>query len=73
MAGEKKPGFVSRIGRYFREMRSELKKVVWPTRKQVVNNSIIVLVCVVFMGALTFAFDSVMGTAVRSLISLFQG
>ena len=32
------------ITRWFREMRSELKKVVWPTRKQVINNTIVVLI-----------------------------
>ena len=29
-----KPGFFQRIARWFREMKSELKKVVWPTPKQ---------------------------------------
>ena len=29
-----KPGFFKRAGKWFREMKSELKKVVWPTRKQ---------------------------------------
>ena len=28
-----------RVTRYFREMKSELKKVVWPTRQQVVRNT----------------------------------
>ena len=28
-----KPGFFKRIGKWFREMKSELKKVVWPTRR----------------------------------------
>ena len=27
-----------RIGKWFREMRSELKKIVWPTKKQIWNN-----------------------------------
>jgi preprotein translocase subunit SecE len=62
-----------RFVRFVREMRSELKKVVWPTRKQVVNNSIIVLICVAVMGTLTFALDTVLGIAVRELIGLFPG
>lgn len=28
-----KPGFFARIGRWFRELKVELKKVVWPTGK----------------------------------------
>ena len=26
-----KPGFFTRVGKWFREMKSELKKVIWPT------------------------------------------
>ena len=40
----KKPGLGKRIAKWWREMKSELKKVVWPTPKQVVNNTIVALV-----------------------------
>ena len=33
----------NRFARWFREMRSELKKVVWPTPKQIVNNTFVAL------------------------------
>jgi len=33
----------NRLARWFREMRSELKKVVWPTPKQIVNNTFVSL------------------------------
>jgi preprotein translocase subunit SecE len=48
-----------RIGprQYFGEVRSELKKVAWPTRREVINSSIVVLIAVVFMTALIFAMD----------------
>jgi preprotein translocase subunit SecE len=42
---------------YFGEVRSELKKVAWPTRREVVNSSIVVLIAVVFMTALIFGMD----------------
>ena len=58
---------------WLREMRSELKKVVWPNRKQVINNSIIVVVSVAAVGVVIFAFDWVVGALVRGLISAFQG
>ena len=45
-----KPGFFQRIGRWFREMKSELKKVQWPTRKQTINNTLIVIACVIVVG-----------------------
>ncbi len=63
----KKPGFFAgakaffkRIGKFFTDVKSELKKVVWPTRKQVVKNSAIVLSVVVIVGAFLFGIDSVM-------------
>jgi preprotein translocase subunit SecE len=48
-----------RVGprQYLREVRGELKKVAWPTRKEVVNSTIVVLIAVVFMTTLIFGFD----------------
>ena len=50
-----------RVGprQYVSEARSELRKVAWPTRQEVINSSIIVLICVVFMATLIFGFDYV--------------
>ena len=42
---------------YLSEVRSELRKVNWPNRHEVWNSSVIVLICVIFMGALIFGFD----------------
>ena len=42
---------------YLGEVRAELKKVQWPTRKEVVNSTTVVLIAVVFMTALIFGFD----------------
>ena len=36
-----KPGFFQRVGKWFREMKSELKKVIWPTPKAFKNNTLI--------------------------------
>ena len=47
----------TRISRWFREMRSELKKVVWPTRQQLINNTIIVLVVIFAVGIVVWLFD----------------
>jgi preprotein translocase subunit SecE len=42
---------------FFREMRGELRKVAWPTRGEVINYSIIVLVFLVLMTALVGVVD----------------
>ena len=42
---------------FFAEVRGELRKVAWPTKQEVVNSTIIVLIAVVFMGTLIFGYD----------------
>ncbi len=44
---------------YLSEVKGELRKVAWPTRHEVVNSTIIVLIAVVFMTALIFGYDYV--------------
>lgn len=60
-----------RIGaaEYVRQVRAELRKVAWPTRSEVINYSIIVLLALLFLTALIFALDYAFGKAV---IFLFQ-
>ena len=65
-----KPNIFKRIGKWFREMRSELKKVIWPTSKQLTNNTII-SVCVILVSALgLWVFDLVASALVNGLINL---
>ena len=61
-----------RIKLWFREMRSELKKVVWPTPKQVLNNTWIVAVAVVVIGALIAVYDWGAGKLVEAIIMSFK-
>ena len=56
------------IARYFRELRSELKKVVWSTPKQVLKNTLIVIVCVIFVGVFIWVFDFVARIGIGALI-----
>jgi preprotein translocase subunit SecE len=50
-----------RVGprQYLNEVRGEMRKVAWPTRSEIINSSIIVLVAVTIMTALIFGFDYV--------------
>ncbi len=68
-----KPGFFARMGKWFRDMKSELKKVQWPTRKQTINNTLIVIACVIVVGIFIALFDYVAGEAIRLLIGAFKG
>jgi preprotein translocase subunit SecE len=42
---------------FLREVRAELRKVAWPTRPEVINSTIIVLVAVIVMTTLIFGMD----------------
>ena len=60
------------VCRYFRELKSELKKVSWPTPKQVVKNTLIVVACVLVVGVFIWMFDFVAGVGINALLGAFQ-
>ena len=68
-AKEKKKGKIKEAWRGF---RSEVKKVVWPSWKQVLKNTgivlVVVLICAVIIGALDYAF----GNGIAALAELFN-
>ncbi len=63
----------SAVRRYFRELRSELKKVVWPTPQQVLKNTLIVMACVLVVGVFIWLFDFVARFGVDTLITAIRG
>lgn len=65
-----KPGFFAKVGRWLRELRSELKKVQWPTGKQTMNNTVIVISCVAVVGVFIWMFDFAAGGLIKALIAL---
>lgn len=58
-------------GAWFREMRSELKKVVWPNRQTVMKNTGTVLLCSLIIGAAIWVFDFAAQSVVRMILSIF--
>jgi preprotein translocase subunit SecE len=54
---EKKASPAARLMRFIREVWAELRKVIWPTRKQMVTYTTVVLVFVAFMVALVYVLD----------------
>lgn len=42
---------------FFKDVRAELKKVTWPTRKQVVNNTVGVIIIVIITAIIVFVLD----------------
>ena len=69
---EKKPGFVARaktavknfgasVAKFFRDTKSELKKVVWPSKEDVKTNTIVVLVTVAIAAVVMILLDAIFG------------
>lgn len=57
----KKPGLFGRILRFIREIIAELKKVVTPTRKELINYTLVVLAFVAIMMLLVTGLDFLFG------------
>ena len=64
-AEAKKPSIFGRMGRGFRNMRGEMKRVVWPSRKQVLNNTGVVLVFMTIAAVFIGGFDAALSWILR--------
>ena len=72
-----KPGFAQRIvnffkgiGRSFKNMFHELKKVSWPTKKDLINYSVVVFVFMIIMGAIIGVIDFAAGELINLIVKL---
>ena len=64
-AGERR-GF----GKFLRDVRIELGKVTWPTRKDLAQSTLVVLVAVAIAAVYTFALDEVFSQIVDAVVNL---
>lgn len=69
MAEEKKAGFFKRIAssttRFFKDLKGEMKKIVWPSKKQINNNTGVVIVFVIIAAIAVGGLDFVLNALVR--------
>lgn len=64
-----KQSIFKKVGRFFKDLRSEFKKIVWPTKKQVINNTGVVLV---FMGITAVAIWGLDFIFIQAMKLLFK-
>lgn len=67
----KKPSVFARMGKWFRELKSECKKIVWPTRQQTVNNTAVVIAACAVVGVFIWVLDAIFQFGISSLLSFF--
>ena len=58
-----------RVGEYVREVRAETAKVSWPTRVEVRQATIVVLIAVALVGVVIFAMDRIFVFLIERLFS----
>lgn len=66
---KEKKGIFRRVFGYFKELKNELKKVVWPSKKKVFNATMIVIVTVIVMSSFVVLADF----AFHNLLKLLLG
>ncbi len=71
---ENKPGFFTRAGqtvsKWFRDFKSECKKIVWPSRKHVINNTLVVIGFAIAVMILVYILDVSFGFVRDTLVKL---
>lgn len=67
---EGKLSFGKRVEKWFREMKSELKKVIWPTPQQILNNTLVSLFMMAVSAVVLWGFDELATMAVKALINM---
>ena len=68
-AADKKCNIFRSAGKFFRDCKNEIKKIVWPTPKAVFKNMGVVLSVIIIIGLFIFALD----TGLINLFRLFMG
>lgn len=69
----KKPNIFKRIGRWFKDLRLEVKKIQWPTAKETAKNTLIVIAVCLLVGVCIWLFDALASGLVSAIINLVQG
>jgi preprotein translocase subunit SecE len=54
----KQPNVIQRLRKYFKDVWSELHRVVWPGRQDVLNSSVVVIVTLILMTLFVTVFDN---------------
>ena len=67
-AKSEKKSPVLKIRKFFKDLRAEVKKVVWPSKKQVRNNTTVVLITMVIAGLFIWGIDTLFSQVLRLVL-----
>ncbi len=60
-------------GEFIRQVRTEIGKVVWPSRQETVQTAIMVLIMTVILAIFFLGVDAVFAAIVKGLLALAEG
>jgi len=66
----KEPGFFDRIQQFFVDVRSEMRKVNWPTKEEVKSMTQVVMVALLILAAIVAVYDWVFLRVIQLLLLL---
>lgn len=66
------PNRGNKVMRFLREVKAEMKKVVWPTKNELINNTIVVFVTVLIVSAIIGIFDSIFSRLFHLLLQMVR-
>ena len=65
-----KKSFFSRMSKFFKETKSELKKVTWPSKETIKKNTGVIIVFIIIVALFLFVCDSAFSTLSRLFIGI---
>ena len=64
-------GWFQRAGEFLREVRNEMKRVTWPSQREVYATTVVVIITSAFFGLYLFSLDILLNAAVNWIFSTF--
>ncbi len=68
---EQKVRWYKRFSSFLREVRSELKKVTWPSRREIYNTTVVVIIAMVFFGFYLYFMDAIFSWVLLKIKDFF--
>ena len=66
-----KKGRIKRFIQFLKDVKAELKKVTWPSKKEVVSTTIVVIIATIFFGFFLYAMDLIFSWVVKNVRGFF--
>jgi preprotein translocase subunit SecE len=70
--GEKIKEWSERAKQFYLDVRSEMKKVSWPGRQEVISTTLVVIIAVLFFGAYLGVVDVALAKGVQTILNYFH-